>query len=303
MLPFELERTICEYAVFESRDTTTRIIRVARRFKIWFEPELYRIVKRTEPHQSPPDLDKEVYRRPAPGRWNVKKALDASRIRRFGPWVHYLFLTPRRKELEVLLQHCPNVYDLELEEATDRSCVKLIPLLEKLPLRRLGFEPCSFFEGRFPYEKARPYSGPLMIPFDQPMFYGLTHLEIRLHEVDKDEANYEQLALLPRLTHLAFTGFWWEFHLDKLIDSIVPQSQQIQLLVVIFEGDWEFRIVVPESQYRNNARVVFLTENCDGELDRDRGRGKRTEKAFWRVAEEKKKEAMERQHSRNAGDN
>ncbi|KAF4614619.1 hypothetical protein D9613_002600 [Agrocybe pediades] len=301
MLPFELERTICEYAVFESRDTTTRIIRVARRFKIWFEPELYRIVKRTELWQSPSDLDKEVYKPEVPGGRIFKtRVLDPSRIRRFGPWVHHLFLKSNRKELKAFLQHCPNVYELELEEAANRNCVDLIPLLEKLPLRKLCFEPCSFFENVFflPYQEERPYAGPFRIPFNQPMFYGLTHLEITLYEVDRHEADYRQLVLLPRLTHLAFTEYYWDYHLDKLIDSIIPHSQQIQLLVIVFVSEWEFQVVVPESQHQNDARVVFLLDNpfgeLDRELDRDRGRGKRTEKVFWRMAEAKKQEALQK---------
>ncbi|KAF9546116.1 hypothetical protein CPC08DRAFT_755631 [Agrocybe pediades] len=263
-----------------------------------FEPELYRIVKRTGLHQCPPDLNIKVYK-PAPGgQWIIKTGkLDKSRILCFGQWVQHFFFNRRQDELKLFLQHCPNVYDLELGEYTNRNCVNLIPLLEKLPLRRLCFNPCSFFETRTPYKRKSPYAGPLIIPFDQPMFHGLTHLEIILHELDRVKANYGQLTLLPRLTHLAFTGGYWDTHLevDKLINSILQHDgQRIQLLVVIFEHEFDFKTMVPESQHRNNARVVFLPDAYDDELDRDRGQGKRTEKAFWRVAEAKKQEALEK---------
>ncbi|KAF9557486.1 hypothetical protein CPC08DRAFT_725064 [Agrocybe pediades] len=259
-----------------------------------FEPELYRIVKRTGLYRSPPDLDKQVYKHgPLAGMPTIiTTELDTPRIRRFGPWVHHLFLQ-RRYELAVFLQHCPNVYELEFGNHINRSCLDFIPLLEKLPLKKLCFEPCTFFE------EQRPYSGLFIIPFDQPMFYQLTHLEVVLRPYYSlsDDADYGQLALLPRLTHLAFNGCCWDpgMKIDKLIGAIVEHSQQIKLLVVIFESDWHFRTAAPVSQHRDNPRVVFLARIPDRELDRERGRGIRTEKAFWRTAEAMQREAMERE--------
>ncbi|KAF9553891.1 hypothetical protein CPC08DRAFT_210170 [Agrocybe pediades] len=294
ILPFELERMICEYAVFESRNTAARIIRVARRFKTWFEPELYRIVKRTGLHQCPTDLDKTVHKPMRGGMSVITWELDASSIRRFGPWVHHLFLQ-HRYELAIFLQHCPNIFHLEFGSYTDSNCVRMIPLLEKLPLRRLCFEPCSFFKGRPPYKK-KPYSGPLKIPFDQPMFHGLTHLEITTYRREFSDSDYGELALLPRLTHLAFDGCCWDpdMKVDSVISSLVRRNQRIKLLVIIFESEWHFKAAVPKSQHRDNTRVVFLTRIPDGELDRDIGRGLRTEKAFWRMAEAMQQEAVKK---------
>ncbi|KAF8965568.1 hypothetical protein BDZ97DRAFT_1918129 [Flammula alnicola] len=274
-LPFELEREIFEIAASSFPQCIPTLVVVARRVRVWFEPELYRIVRSGEGRVIPPLYAGTGERHTR----NTERDIDIDRLRQFGPWVKHILLQNRTSgEIKQVLEFCPNVHNLALW-IIHGSCTHLVPILEKLPLRRFSFDPTYFFEN---------YAPDLSIPFDQPLFHNLTHLEII--NATSSWSKWRQLALLPKLTHLALAGIVNQ----HLIDRVIVECASLEVFVM-FYADVHF-IAGELSLSQKDPRVVLLQSVLD-HLDHWET-GARGEEDFWITAEKRKQEAREKAASR-----
>ncbi|KIM45596.1 hypothetical protein M413DRAFT_24768 [Hebeloma cylindrosporum] len=264
-LPSELEREIFEIAASSHPKWIPKLVLVARRVRIWLEPELYRIMRSGKGRVIPP-----LYTGEKEGDNDV---LDLNRLQQYGRHVKHILLQKRpSQEIGHILNCCPNVHNLALWMIRG-SCTHLIPILEGLPLRRLSFDPSYFFQN---------YAKDSSVPFDQALFHNITHLEVLNATVAWSK--WKQLAHLPRLTHLALVGVVNQ----ALIDCVLAECRNLELFVTFFMytdhpgGD----ILVPQK----DPRVVFL-KKIIGHLDHWEV-GARGEEDFWIKGERCKKKAM-----------
>jgi len=167
--------------------------------------------------------------------------LDTGRLRQYGRHVrHVLLQNKRSQEIGDILKHCPKVHNLALW-IIHGPCEHLIPILEGLPLRILSFDPSDFFGG---------YSMDATIPFDQPLFHNLTHLEII--NVSPVWSKWKQLACLPKLTHLLLARIRVN---QNFVDRILVECKALKIFLrPILHSNSFARVDVPQK----DGRVVFL---------------------------------------------
>ncbi|KAF9483105.1 hypothetical protein BDN70DRAFT_874154 [Pholiota conissans] len=282
-LPAELEREIFEIAASISPESILSFVLLARRFRIWFEPELYRIIRSGEDGRVVPpplyDDEKEIrhrsparnvlqrFKRAAPIR--DSKVLRLERLRQFGPWVNHILLQNRTAhEIKQVLEACPNVSNLALW-IIHGSCTPLISTLENLPqLNRLSFDPTSFFVN---------FTPDFSVEFDQPMFRNLTHLEII--NVSSSWTKWRQLALLPKLTHLALANVADQ----TFIDRILNECALLEVFVMFYMDLYTLGDLV--SLVQKDPRVVLLLSVVDHLAHWEDGARGGTD--FWVTAERK----------------
>ena len=202
-------------------------------------------------------------------------ALDTERLQRFGPWVHHILLQCRPvDEIAQVLTACPNVHNLALWIVRgDGAC--LVPILARLPLRRLSFDPRSLFY----YPSAGAPDG--VVPLGQKPFDALTHLQI-INACGAWDV-WGELALLPRLTHLALEGSAIE---EALVERALAECAAVEVLIQRYADDDEYPYV---EKVQKDSRVVLLyvIEECLDEWEVGAGGGE----DFWVTAEKRVKNA------------
>ncbi|KAF8969000.1 hypothetical protein BDZ97DRAFT_301773 [Flammula alnicola] len=272
-LPGELEREIFVIAALSFPQCILALLLVARRVHIWVEPELYRIVS-----------DREKVIPPLYSVGDRTGLLDLDRLRKFGPWVKHVLLEYRPiREVIQVLECCPNVHDLSLRELQG-PCIRLIPILEKLPLRWMSFDPMYFFQCKSP---------DVSIPFDQPTFHNLTHLVVN---TTSSWTNWQQLARLPKLTHIAMM----HNHSvnQQLIDHITDECASLELFVLFY---WYNRLYVDGVTWnQKDPRVVIMRAVQYNVFTVRWGKGSLGEEDFW-ITAEKRKQRGSRQLDGNRG--
>jgi hypothetical protein len=139
-------------------------------------------------------------------------------------------------------------------------------------LRILSFDPSYFF---------KDCGQNATIPFDQPHFHNLTHLEII--NASSTWSKWQQLAFLPKLTHLALAGFVNQ----EFTDRVLVECKALKTFVLFFYDSSSIGIKALQKDHR----VVLLPRVADN-LDHWEG-GARGEEDFWITADRWKQEAME----------
>lgn len=212
-----------------------------------------------------------------------RDVIDFGRLRQYGRHVRYILLQNRpSQEIGGILECCPNVHNLALW-IIHGSCAHLIPILEGLPLRRFSFDPSYFFEN---------YAHDFSVPFDQPLFHNLTHLEII--NATSAWSKWKQLAYLPKLTHLALAGVVNQ----QLINCVLKECRTLELFVMFYlsthylEGD----VIFPQK----DPRVVFLKSVIDHLNHWEVGA--RGEEDFWITGDKCKQKAMKGSRSSSVSD-
>jgi hypothetical protein len=198
-----------------------------------FEPELYRIIRSGEDsvivprslYLNPPK--KDVYFRLSP---NTELELNIKRLATFGPHVRHILLQVRSsKEVRQVLDHCPNVQSLSLWRVQGNRRDTLLPALEDLSNRRtlklLSFDPSEFFE--------MPGTSDLPIPFAQPAFSSLTHLDII--NMTPNWKKWAQIADMPCLTHLLMDAVGTSE--PRFILQVLKECKLLELLIVFKTED------------------------------------------------------------------
>lgn len=236
-----------------------------------FEPELYRIIRSGTGRVIPPLYLPKLSN-------DLNDVLDLPRIQGFGHHVQHVLLQKRSaREVASILKCCPNVWNLALW-LIQGTCMPLVPTLEKMPLRVFSFDPSSFFA---------QHSTDHGIPFNQPMFLNITHLKI----INSTSlwSKWQQLALLPHLTHLALARTPHDFETwvsdQKFIARVLEECPNLQLLIV-FLNDTGY--VSPSGIPFNStedSRVVVL-ESVKNLLDQwEEGARSGEPEDFWRIAQ------------------
>ncbi len=197
-----------------------------------FEPGLYRIIRSGDDNVIVP---RSLYLNP-PNKAvirllpNTELELDIKRLATFGPHVHHILLQSRSsKEIRQVLDYCPNVQSLSLWWTHGNGLDTILPALEVLSNRRtlklLSFDPCSFFE--------MPFTSDVPIPFAQPAFSSLTHLDII--NSTSSWKKWAQIADMPHLTHLSVDPVGGTCE-PKFILKVLKKCKLLKLLVVIKPG-------------------------------------------------------------------
>jgi hypothetical protein len=151
-----------------------------------------------------------------------------------------------------ILQHCPDVENLALwlpQPMTRVDCqTTILPLLEDLAisgkLKRLSFDPSFFF---------RNSSAHIPIPFNQPAFNSITHLEII--NFSFSWSKWSQLSEMPRLTHL---GTEYSLLGATLAGTLFEACKGLQLLVLLQLNHDPTQHEYPQNTWEMDSRVVIL---------------------------------------------
>ncbi|KAJ7445066.1 hypothetical protein FB451DRAFT_1568205 [Mycena latifolia] len=205
-LPPDLAREILEICALSRPVIIPRLMLVAWRVKNWVEPLLYRIVCTTN---TPPVLDSL----PQFSSHVLLRALEDKPADFLATSVRYLYLWPRREHhranMEVVLPACTGVTSLLISPKETEFCRSLGDMS---CLRRLTVNIRSLF-------KQYPEG------FAHPLFRNITHLEV----FDTQSAHaWEELALVPNLTHFAFRN---DTFLGKAAGTILAACPRLQYLV------------------------------------------------------------------------
>ncbi|KAJ7446329.1 hypothetical protein FB451DRAFT_1291881 [Mycena latifolia] len=200
--PLELEREIFEITALMHPSTIPLVLRVARRVLIWIEPLLYRVVHISALPPHPPMARAFLLAT------KTKPPTFFHAVRRMlledGVW--------DLEETRVILKLCTRIVDLAaMRETVDPT---LLPILTKMPLRRLSVALYELFGGIG------------SIDFTHPMFTSITHLDA----FDDPRHIYARIPSLPSLTHLS---------LDTRVSSdvlktLLENCPRLEILIVAF---------------------------------------------------------------------
>ncbi|KAJ6569157.1 hypothetical protein B0H19DRAFT_1134724 [Mycena capillaripes] len=212
-LPEDLERQIFEIAALEnSRTPIPTLLRVARRTHIWLKPLLYRVWVLSAERN-------DIY-------GGVMFLIQERLCRKSISWdfVRHLFMRFKggAVAVDLVLSKCTGVQDLVFDCGPSQPR-QFLPHLGVMQLRRLGIHMEHMF-------------GTLeTMDLRDRVFASLTHLLIL--DFDKDaspgvpgttvELWPPQLALLPRLTHIAFVGSVPA----AILHSVLKECTALQVLV------------------------------------------------------------------------
>ncbi|KAJ7718455.1 hypothetical protein B0H16DRAFT_423717 [Mycena metata] len=229
MLPPELERIIFEIAALARPTFIPRLMRTARRVKIWVEPLLYRSV-----------FIPVIY---LPDSYNIKgfPRFTVDQLLCKPPsflqsTVKYMYLDREfddLEELETLLRTCGGVHTLALFGAPRLRLQGLSSDL--LPgLRRLSVDWASLF-------------GHQSALVAHPLLHNLTHLEILSLEWSSRTQNlFADLAVLPHLTHFALNNLPYDY------------IQRFDALRIALRGNLQLSHVVLLSSNMDELRAAEL---------------------------------------------
>ncbi|KAJ7443156.1 hypothetical protein FB451DRAFT_1437844 [Mycena latifolia] len=206
--PLDLERDIFETTALVHPSTIPGLLRVARRIHIWIEPFLYRVV---QVGKDPP------YSAMGSAILRATKSKPASF---FHNAVRHLVLvisaTWTFQEAVEVLKVCTGLEGFASEG--DFLDPTLLPILEKLPLRRLSTDLYRLFDG---YES---------IDLTHPLFTSLTNLEILDPIYDDDTRIIAYLPALPALTHLRLSdNVPW-----KHVETLLADCPRLEVLISSF---------------------------------------------------------------------
>ncbi|KAJ7476440.1 hypothetical protein FB451DRAFT_1557349 [Mycena latifolia] len=206
--PRDLELEIFETTALIHPGTIPALLRVARRIHIWIEPFLYRVVSvgGISPFS---DMGRAILRatksKPASFFHNAVRhlCLDSS-----ASWTF--------QEAVEVLKLCTGL--VEFASDGDFLHPTLLPILGKLPLRRLSTDLYRLFDG---YES---------IDLTHPAFVSLTHLEILDPIYDDDTRIISHFPALPALTHLRLSdNVPW-----KHVETLLADCLRLEVLISLF---------------------------------------------------------------------
>ncbi|KAF7361954.1 hypothetical protein MVEN_00540400 [Mycena venus] len=258
VLPTELERHVFELCVCSRPETVPTLMLVAWRVKEWVEPFLYRTLITL------PLLLVDRY--PMLTERTLSTVLRSKPPAFFHNSVRHLFVYTFRSDfVKFVLSICTGVQNLWSFQASNL----LVDLSVKpLPLKRLHTTPMPLF---------------LNVSPSDPLFSRLTHLEL-MGSPKEDIDISATLALLPRLTHLAFN----ENHTAMLISSYNSVLHNCtSLLVLVSLRGRSFATSSLHEEYEDDllqdSRFVVVTIGClwfeDWQMEVLNGTG------YWNQAE------------------
>ncbi|KAJ2932282.1 hypothetical protein H1R20_g4806, partial [Candolleomyces eurysporus] len=199
-IPPEIERAIFDIFLSNNPRDGTIVIRLAKRFRDWYEYLPYRVVNLLRGER---DF------------FNVKdKNIQPPSMQYIGHYIHHLLVGDELgvESITQILQLCPNVHNLGLW--SPHSVTSFFPVLQTLKLRELSTKMA------------------LLAPeeFDSPAFAFLTHLDMMDYNSD-EWPHWKALGSLPSLTHLALTTS--NSINPFMIQPIIDKCQKLEVLILI----------------------------------------------------------------------
>ncbi|KAJ7141965.1 hypothetical protein C8R43DRAFT_586550 [Mycena crocata] len=210
LLPPEIERKIFEMAACSHRPCIPKLIRVAKRIRIWIEPLLYRVVTVVEPHRVRTSLPYIMI----PGMKGIalvdpyyipphllyitagdclrmleSRAVSDSFFR--DHILHLALAGLSENQTEHILSKCNGLVDLGLFAGHYSQSASLLPIITAMPLQRLACDLSVLF----------PSTG---VDFNHALFSKITHLNLYQGEGLFPTSWARSLGNLPCLTHLSF---------------------------------------------------------------------------------------------------
>ncbi|KDR67822.1 hypothetical protein GALMADRAFT_257675 [Galerina marginata CBS 339.88] len=251
VLPVELEREIFEFAAANSLSCAATLSLVAQRVREWMEPFLYDVLvlkrRLTNPPKYPP-LYEPITKEKLP---RFKRATLHAR--------HVLLQNVPQTVAEDVLRGCLHVVNLALWDTKPHS---LFSIIKSLPIQRLSIE----------VDILSPLSDPFK--FDHTTFPCLTHLDAIVHwEENCEWDEWENLALLPNLTHVAF-----EYPTPGLIENILTKCKKIRVFVAFYRGNSRPTLMIEDD------RIVETRTMID--YDEDWQHGADGGEYFWSIADD-----------------
>ncbi|KAJ6535555.1 hypothetical protein B0H19DRAFT_432820 [Mycena capillaripes] len=244
LLPAELERHIFEIeATLRPRSIPTLML-VAQRVKIWIEPLLYRVLSvgsvtcRWPRTTSQRPLDRFLHlldSRPA--------AFFHDRVRHVSFLDYYGYDS---KDLIKILSVCDRTVDLAMCNVSESS--ELLPVLSALPLQRLLVH------------RAKLIAGPSLRAFTHPLFAQITHLKLLDYSQNRDDT-WPGLALIPKLTHLAFNDI--RVHASVCVRALAD-CKALEVLVLVCADTTALKIAASSRvKLARDPRFVMLVVEDD----------------------------------------
>ncbi|KAF7336119.1 hypothetical protein MVEN_02159000 [Mycena venus] len=227
-LPTELERGIFELAAWQSPETITTLILVARRVCIWIEPQLYRVV-----------LSRDTER--------LQQMMRSKPPEFLRNHVHHLAICSSipRNDITLILSTCTHVHDLAVW--TGDTYPELLADIRKLTnLQHLSIDLFELFGGDDQFQ----------LPcVDELPFAHLTHLDIFTGEPEDPppEKLWPVFGMLPCLTHLSFT----DFYIREMVQMALDTCPVLQLLVILWT-DMEEEDISSETADISDPRFCII---------------------------------------------
>ncbi|KAJ6530040.1 hypothetical protein DFH09DRAFT_151901 [Mycena vulgaris] len=251
--PPELERAIFEATAQSYPTLIPRLLLVARRFHIWLEPLLYRVL-RLDSSRRIAGILAAIQTKPATFLAStVKHVLFRSR---YLSGTKEDSLTPAA--LKSFLESCPGIVDLQLFASPDP---RILPALGNMHIQRLSAELAALFW----YGHDEDRDAEEAVDLEHALFRSVTHLLLfdTLTDHEYPEGITMRLSKLPALTHLSFR---WGDEPDPLVIHRILATTHIQVLLVMFpiwkadeansyseELSWVADVRVVVGMYRNHS--------------------------------------------------
>ncbi|KAJ7493059.1 hypothetical protein B0H11DRAFT_2007061 [Mycena galericulata] len=250
-LPPELEQAIFELSAVSRPVSIPNLILVAWRVKHWVEPLLYRtLVINTTAIDDLPSCSVDAFT----GITRTKQALLLKSVR------NLMLIQISSDDAELIISACSDVQNLYILATGElHTSTRIYPLgLDTMVLTHLYCNPSNIFAPQYPR-------------FAHPLFATITHLE--LFHLDDDDESRKSLALLPRLTHLAYdTSSLWP------CKQLLEECKSLRVLICLRSPSRR-----PDQPVVEDPRfVMMLVERYIADWQR----GILTGRDFWTRAEE-----------------
>ncbi|KAJ7911914.1 hypothetical protein B0H13DRAFT_1614099 [Mycena leptocephala] len=210
--PAELERLICETAALLHPRSMHALILVARRFKIWIEPLLYKVLTICGTGGKGSFFPRHTAH-------TLASLLEARPASFFHRHVRSICFTPYQSSEYAVSVLSVRGATINVAFLDIMGSSTLLPVLDALPLRRLSI--CLDRLVPFGIDKT---------DFSRPLFAQLTHLDI-LDWRDEGWPTWSGLAQLTQLTHLSFS--YHDFIPYKTCHHVLRHCEALEVLAVV----------------------------------------------------------------------
>jgi len=221
---------------------------------------------------------------------DLGRTMKSPRFKEMSTWAKHVGLQNLTvSQATQILESCINVQDLALWIIAG-SHEPLREIIRSLPVQRLHVD-IERFSSEDPMEGPKPDR----FKFDHIPLMNLTHLHILLLPI-VPWVQWQSIALLPRLSHLAIDGYHVEF-----TKKVLEECKSLNLLVIIssVNGIWpSYHNSVLYSTIRRDPRLIELIESL---LIASWERGAFTGNDIWTRAEAARAEKQEERRQRRRG--
>ncbi|KAJ6587876.1 hypothetical protein B0H19DRAFT_1097325 [Mycena capillaripes] len=265
-LPPEIERYVFELTAFFYPKSVPTLLLVARRVKIWIEPQLFRVLSLYGPGRAGKMANPQLFQYPI-----LSHLLDSRPASFFHDNVRNLQFTAAQNAnvLSRFLSLCDATVNLDATCRREGSTIR--PLLASLKLQHLHTVVGNLFNGSS------------NIDFSDPLFSNISHLAS--HDWTGFRAErWSGIAEMSKLTHLSFRN---NYAPNSFCHDILVQCKSLKVLVIVCSSrahlDEEINDRASLAAEGDPRLVVLLLLDDDSATDWQTGA--RGGEDYWRRAE------------------